>query len=107
MKKIIINIGIVLVSLLIVGFILEKETKPKGDTRLVLEHTYSTYIAPTCFEDSGATNYLEDSDLEMAKQLGYEPNDECTKKALQPIKEKIIISFLHDLGILETEWSTW
>jgi len=107
MKKTIIIIGIILIGLLIVGFGFEKETKPKGDTRLILEHTYSTYIAPTCFEESGATNYLEDSDLEMAKQLGYEPNDECTEEALQPIKEKIIISILHDLGLLKTEWSTW
>lgn len=107
MKKTIIIIGIILIGLLIVGFGFEKGTKPKGDTRLVLDHTYDTYIAPICFEDSGATNYLEDSDLEMAEQLGYEPNDECTEEALQPIKEKIIISFLHDLGLLKTEWATW
>ncbi len=107
MKKVMIIIGVVLLGILIIGFGFEKETKPKGDTRLILEHTYNTYIAPTCFEDSEATNFLEDSDLEMAEQLGYEPNDECTEKALEPIKEKIIISFLYDLGVLETEWSNW
>src|SRR5690625_7896622 len=87
-----------------VEFNLEKETKIKDDTRLILEHTYKTYIAPPCFEDADATNYLEDSDIEMAKQLEYEPNDTCTEEELAPIKEKIIVSFLHDLGILKTEW---
>lgn len=107
MRKSMIIIGVILLGLLIVGFAFEKETKPKDDTRLVLEHTYKTYIAPTCFEDSEATNYLEDSDLEMAQQLGYEPRDDCTKEALKPIKEKIFISLLHDLGVLKTEWSKW
>lgn len=107
MRKSIIIIGVILLGLLIVGFGFEKETKPKDDTRLVLEHTYKTYIAPTCFEDSEATNYLEDSDLEMAKQLEYEPHDECTEEALAPVKEKIIISLLYDLGVFKTEWSTW
>lgn len=107
MKKTLIFFGIIFLGVLIVGFGFEKETKPRDDTRLILEHTYKTYIAPTCFEDSGATNYLEDSDIAMAKQLGYEPNDECTEEALSPIKEKIIMSFLHELGILQTEWSTW
>lgn len=107
MRKGLIVVGIVIISLLIIGFTFEKETKPKEDTRLILEHTYKTYIAPPCFEDSNATNYLEDSDIAMANQLGYEPNDTCTEEALEPIKEKIIISFLHNLGILKTEWSDW
>lgn len=107
MKKTLIVVGIVILSLLIIGFGFEKETKPRDDTRLILEHTYKTYIAPICFEDSGATNYLEDSDLAMAKQLRYDANDDCTEEALKPIKEKIIISYLHELGILQTEWSTW
>jgi len=107
MKKTLIIVGIIILGAFIVGFVFEKETKPREDTRLILEHTYKTYIAPTCFEDSGATNYLEDSDLEMAKQLEYKPHDECTEEALKPYKEKILISFLHDLGLLQTEWSTW
>lgn len=107
MKKSLIIVGIIILSLLIIGFGFEKETKPREDTRLILEHTYKTYIAPPCFEDSNATNYLEDSDIAMANQLGYEPNDACTEEALKPVKEKIIISFLHEFGILKTEWSTW
>ena len=107
MKKTLIIVGVIIIGLLIVGFGFEKETKPKDDTRLILEHTYKSYIAPVCFEDSEATNFLEDSDIEMANQLGYKPHDDCTEEALKPIKEKIFISFLHDFGILETQWSTW
>src|SRR5699024_3394953 len=107
MKKGLLIVGILLIGLIVVGSTFEKETKPKDDTRLILEHTYKTYIAPPCFEDADATNYLENSDIEMAQQLECETNDTCTKKKLAPIKEKIIVSFLHDLGILKTEWANW
>src|SRR5699024_2332646 len=82
MKKGLLIVGILLIGLIVVGFTFEKETKPKDDTRLILEHTYKTYIAPPCFEDADATNYLEDSDIEMAKQLEYEPNDTCTEETI-------------------------
>src|SRR5699024_8329070 len=107
MKKGLLIIGILLIGLIVVGFTFEKETKPKDDTRLIIEHTYKTYMSPPCYEEADATNHLEDSDIEMAKQLEYEPNDTCTEEELAPIKEKIIVSFLHDLGILKTEWANW
>src|SRR5699024_2559635 len=107
MKKGLLIVGIHLIGLIVVGFTFEKETKPKDDTRLLLEHTYTTYIATPCCEDADATHYLEDSDIEKAKQLEYEQNDTCTEEELAPIKDKIIVSFLHDLGILKTEWANW
>src|SRR5699024_12784959 len=107
MKKGLVIVGILLIGLIVVGFTFEKETKAKDDTRLIVEHTYKPYIAPPCFEDAEATNYLEDSDIEMATQLVYEPNDTCTEEELALVKEKIIVSFLHDLGIVKTECANW
>lgn len=107
MKRVFLIGGFIIVLALAAGFIFEKETEPREDTRLILEHTYLSYIAPVCFEQSDATNFLEDSDLAMAKQLDYRPHDACTEEALEPSKDKVIISWLKSLGWIETEWSQW
>ncbi len=107
MKKAFLIIGLIIILGLAGGFIFEKETQARDDTRLILEHTYLSYIAPVCFEEADATNFLEDSDLAMAKQLDYRPHDKCTEEALEPTKDKIIISWLKSLGWIETEWSQW
>lgn len=106
MKKIIILLS-VLIIILSSTFIIKKETHPPRDTRLILEHTYKSYIAPVCFEDSEATNFLEDSDLEMANKLDYGPHNECTENAMKPVKDKLMISLLKNIGVIKTEWSTW
>src|SRR5699024_6870058 len=106
-KKGLLIVGILLIGLIGVGFTFEKETKPNADTRLILEHTYKTYIAPPCFEDTYATYCSEDSDIEMTEQLEYEVNDTCTEIERAPIKDKITVSFLHDLAISKTEMANW
>src|SRR5690625_1148409 len=99
--------GILLIGLMVGGFTFEKETKSTDDSRLILEYTYKKYNAPSCLEHKNAINYLDDPDIESAKQLEYKPNDTCNVKELEPIKEKIIVIFLHNLGILKTEWANW
>ena len=107
MKRVFLIGSFIIILALAAGFIFEKETEPREDTRLILEHTYLSYIAPVCFEGADATNFLEDSDLAMAKQLDYKPHDKCTEDALEPSKDKVIISWLKSLGWIETEWSQW
>lgn len=104
-------VGLLIAMLIIVGFIIPKETEPSPDTRIILEHTYKTYIAPGlgCFEksDPTPTNYLQDSRLEEALRLNYEPHDSCTVEALESEKESLLISLLKDIGILKKKWDVW
>lgn len=85
MKK---KISIVAIALVIIALILsisiDVEVPPKKDSRVILEHTYHSYIAPTCFEESDATNFLEESTLDKAMELNYAPHSACTEEALKP-----------------------
>lgn len=104
-------VTMLIVVLIIIGFIIPKETKPSSDTRIILEHTYKTYIAPGlgCFEksDPTPTNYLQDSTLGEIERLNYEPHDACTEKALESEKDPLLISLLKDIGILNKKWDNW
>ncbi|MBY7143791.1 hypothetical protein KFZ56_12190 [Virgibacillus sp. NKC19-3] len=93
-------IGIILIA----GFTIPKETHPSGDTRIILEHNKSTYIAPSCFEQSNPTNYLEDAQLQDAADLNYEANGSCTEDAFESEQDALIISLLKDIGILNKKW---
>lgn len=98
---------ILIVVLILVSFFIPKETKPSPDTRIILEHTYKTYIAPRCFEQSNATNYLQDSTLGEALDLNYDPHDSCTEAELESEKDSLFISLLKDIGILSKKWDNW
>lgn len=91
----------------IVSFFIPRETYPSANTRIILEHNKKTYIAPLCFEQSDATNYIEDSTLETAKILNYKPHSSCTQNALKNEKDRLIISLLKDLGVLDKKWDKW
>lgn len=100
--------AIILTSIaLIVSLFLPRENTPSPDTRVVLEHTYRTFIAPSCFEQSNPTNFIEDSTLEKAHELGYPPDTACTEQAFQGNTDSYIIDFLKELGILEKENPDW
>lgn len=106
MKKLLVVIGI-LIAFIIISLIVPKETKPSKNTRIILEHTYQSYIAPTCFEQAEATNYLEDSTLGEARELSYEAHDACTEEALSSVKESLFVSLLKDIGFIQKEWDKW
>ncbi|WP_373895867.1 hypothetical protein ACUL41_11245 [Virgibacillus natechei] len=107
MKKktwIVVLVLILIGVILITGFIIPKETHPSADTRIILEHTKSTYIAPSCFEQSNPTNYLEDAQLQDAEDLNYEANGACTENAFESEQDSLIVSLLKDIGILDKKW---
>lgn len=84
-RNILIIIGMILIVLSI-SLLTFRETKPSPNTRVILEHTYKTYITPNCFEDSNPTNFLQESTLEQANTLNYKPHSSCTEDALKVIK---------------------
>lgn len=105
--KLLTFLTMVVVILIIVSFFIPKETKPSPDTRIILEHNYHTYIAPKCYQQSNPTNYIQDSTLEGARDLNYDPHDSCTVEALESEKDSLLISLLKDSGILSKKWDNW
>lgn len=80
------NVKVLVVSLIllfiiaVVAFNLLKDDQ--SNSRVILDHTHKTYIAPSCFEESDPTNFIEDSTLGEAEELGYPPHSACTQEAL-------------------------
>ncbi|GAB3068362.1 hypothetical protein [Virgibacillus ainsalahensis] len=107
MKKIWFTLIILFAAILVASFLIPKETQPSADTRIVLEHSKSTYIAPTCFEQSNPTNWLEDATLEDAGELDYPPEGACTEEAMKGVRDSLFISILKDVGILDKKWDNW
>ncbi len=92
---------------LIIGMIIPRETVPSEDTRVILEHTYQTYIAPICFEESDPTNFLEEATLQKAESLNYPPHSPCTEKALESERDRLLPSFLKEIGVVDKKWDSW
>src|SRR5690625_1056498 len=103
MNKKRIILGVFLLAI-IVGSLLPKETKPPKTTRVILEHNEKTFIAPICFEESDPSNFLEETTLENAKDIGYKAHSQCTENALKGERDILIISLLKNLGLIETSW---
>src|SRR5690625_697136 len=106
-KRVFITILFFIAIMIIISFLIPKETKPSPDTRIILEHNYKTYIAPRCFQDADATNYIQDSVLEEAQYLNYDPHDSCTETELESEMESMFISLLKDIGFLNKKWDNW
>lgn len=108
MKKLLLwVIGFIVVVFLISLFIPTTATPPK-DTRIILEHTHKTYIAPPCFEQSDPTNNIAESDLETAvEEEGYPAHDACTKEELQAEEDTLGLALLKKIGLMDTKWDAW
>src|SRR5690625_4070755 len=96
-----------IIFVLIISLFIPVNTAPPKDTRIILEHTYKTYIAPPCFEQADATNFIEEGDLEEAMELQYSMHDQCTEAALLEEKDSLLIWLLKNIGIVKTDWSNW
>lgn len=106
MRLIVLIIGLI-VFVIGLGFIIPRETTPPSSTRVILEHNEKTYIAPSCFEQANASNFLEETTLEHAKEINYEAHSDCTKEALMSEKDSLIISLLKQFGLISTPWDSW
>lgn len=104
MKKIVFGILGLLIIVVIASLIIPGEAAPPKDTRVILEYTEKTYIAPSCFEQSGASNNIGEEDLEAAEEEEYSPHDSCTKEYFEKEESSLLIAFLKNIGILSAEW---
>ena len=60
-------IAVLISTLILISFLIPKETRLSPETRIILEHTYHTYIAPGCYQHSNPTNYIQDSTRRSTK----------------------------------------
>ncbi|WP_394120928.1 hypothetical protein [Planococcus donghaensis] len=106
-KKIWIVALLLAAFLLLLLFFIPRENMPAPESRVILEHTFRTYIAPSCFEQADATNFLEESTLEQAKELNYPPHSPCTEKAFEGNQDSGFIRLMKELGVMEKESQDW
>ncbi|MGM0715375.1 hypothetical protein ACWKW1_23055 [Brevibacillus parabrevis] len=97
-------IGICLVLFLTILFTVKVEVGPSPDTRLILEHTYQTFISPPCYEQSQKTNNLTESDLKTAKLNNYQPESSCTENSLEPFSQAIVYVLAEKFGVKKNKW---
>ncbi|RNF39091.1 hypothetical protein [Planococcus salinus] len=106
-QKLTIAAAVLFAGALVALLFLPRDNQPGPDTRVVLEHNYRTYIAPSCFQEADPTNFLEESTLEHARELGYPPNAECTEKAFEGNNDSRFVSLMKELGVMEKEATDW
>ncbi|MTD31409.1 hypothetical protein [Planomicrobium sp. YIM 101495] len=102
---------VLLVTVLLIGliavFFLPRDNEPAPTSRVVLEHTYRTYLAPSCFELEDPTNFLEEATLADAVELGYPPNSDCTREAFEGNRDSPFQSLMKELGIMDDDKPDW
>ena len=106
-KNIWMLIGVLAVAAFLIFLFVPRENVPPPSTRVVLEHTYRTYIAPSCFQGADATNFLEESTLQHAEELEYPPHSDCTAEAFTGNHESRFTSILKEFGVFEKESEDW
>lgn|SRR5690606_6599777 len=106
-KKLFVLVPIIIIAVVLISLFIPRDTQPASDTRVILEHTHKTYIAPMCFEGSNATNFIAESTLEEAHSLSYNPHNSCTEDALTAETDSLLVSLLKEMGILDTKWDNW
>ena len=106
-KNIWMLLGILAAAAFLIFMFVPRENVPPPNTRVVLEHTYRTYIAPSCFQGADATNYLEESTIEKARELEYPPHSDCTAEAFKGNHESRFTSILKEFGLIEKDSEDW
>ena len=106
-KKIWMVVLLLAAAILLLLFFMPRENMPAPETRVILEHSFRTYIAPSCFEQADATNFLEESTLAEAQELEYPPHSSCTEEAFEGNQDSGFIRLMKELGIMEKESKDW
>ncbi|MDE3839202.1 hypothetical protein C0966_07510 [Bacillus methanolicus] len=95
---------LILTIILGVFFLVPFKQMPPDDTRMILDHRTKTYIAPICFEQSIASNFLEETTLKKVKETDYPANSKCSEEALTGKKSTLFIMPAEKLSIVKSKW---
>lgn len=96
-----------LLAIAVIWFFMPQDNEPSTESRVVLEHTHRTFIAPSCFEESEPTNFLEESTLGHARELNYPAHTECTEKAFESNQDSPAVRLMKELGLMEKKQTDW
>ncbi len=95
----------VLILMVIASLFIPVSVSPPDDTRIILDHDTRTYIAPPCFQNANASNFLEETTLQKAlEQNGYRPEGACTSNKLKAKKTSVLQWFLLKTGMTKGQW---
>lgn len=88
----------VIVALIIIGILfLPLVDKTSGTTRVIVDHTTSEIVHPTCYDQAGLTNWIDEMSLSNAvDELEYNIIDECSKEYLAEGKTSILVRVFGD-----------
>ena len=81
MKKTLIALAVVIV-VAVGGIMIYNSVTQEPNPQVILDHSDNTFVFPECFEQDEPSNYIEQSDLEQARSLNYEPGGSCTEAAV-------------------------
>ncbi|WP_066175743.1 hypothetical protein [Bacillus marinisedimentorum] len=94
-----------IIIIVIAAVIIPVNAVPPNDTRIILDHDRKTYIAPPCFQNANASNFLEETQLEKALELdGYKPEGTCTSQQLKTEKTSLFQWVLLKTGLTKGKW---
>lgn len=99
----VIAVAVLAIAILSTLFI-NVQAAPPDDTRVVVEKTHKTYIAPVCFEQAETTNNLAEATYAQAKELQYKAESSCTEEAMKPHSERLITVITQKLGLANSKW---
>ncbi|WP_246873803.1 hypothetical protein [Paenibacillus dendritiformis] len=86
-------------------FVVPVTLHPPDSTRIVLDHTYQTYIAPPCYDRAEVTNNLSEGALKHLKDYSsYLPESACTRDSLAPREVTAGVWLGQMLGIGKGPW---
>lgn len=106
-KTLVSVLALALLAIAVIWFFMPQVNEPSTESRVVLEHTHRTFIAPSCFEESEPTNFLEESTLGRAQELNYPAHTECTEQAFEKNQDSPAVRLMKELGLREKTQTDW
>jgi hypothetical protein len=77
---------------------------PSGETRLILEYTYETYISPPCYEQAKITNNIFEATLDKARKLNFKADSLCTEQSLVGVEKRLYLVLIEKLELKKSSW---
>lgn len=103
-KRMLFGAGILVAATIVCLFTVQMRVVPPGETRLILEYTYETFISPPCFEQAEVTNNLFEATLAKARKLNFKADSVCTEQSLEGVDKRLFDVMLEKLGLQKNSW---
>lgn len=104
-KRIISVVALLFFGLIVASFFIRITVTPPHETRVILEHNEEIYIAPPCFHQVNASNFISEETLKEAQNMNYEPEASCTDPLMKAKSKRLIVVWLEQLGLLSKTWN--